>query len=809
MPEEKLNLSKSSPPSNEDAMPEENPNLSNSATPSNEDAMTEENADQSNPSAPETVTPSEPKTNQENPASSKYYERPYEEASEDYLRSDAQYKENFIEESYVMAINKLLEEHSDELTLPPSGKDELLREAATAWPLASQDAEQTPDKGWMGNKLQDISLNTDLSFFKKLADNAVLHFMQILNYIDGCEAQIMRDFMQEQNMPYPPGGGMKTVRVYIQEHTIDISAYEEENGKNAPSMVKIRSGKCSTLLSKQKSARIIFDQAPLDIIQLLDIGRSTMVEHLNGMRFHFEYAPGIDHEYIHAAFRSAASLLKNKRLRTLQNIHSIQFINYMPGIADQKPMNSSSAEYRCYDPHQYDYLFGAGSHTFGFINDMPASLIAYHGMAETVYYELTYGSAEFYFAITRSMKLMNAVKPATRQVLVALDAGNLYIMAKGVSHNDQSMELLRQFPLFNMDKPAIQDPKYRFCLEEEHYHDSLEPEAFVYMPATCANEAANFGLNGIWDQYRITPAGTTQQQTAFEFNTPLKYIKGLSPDAFIIRYPIRKSTDPRFVIDRFFAPTERAFEDVENIDNIRYLSDSLETIYQRDSDGKFEMIEKEPRKPYFCYGDASAERLSDLSGLEEMQESEKQPNCGLIFKHGRPECGKTLELIRIYETLKEQKKIVQTLNPLIGQCEDGHFIGGKYTDYFALARPIETKDGKTITTDLNIDSIFHGNESQEEALETLKELCLEIAFHYNRLYYNDLKEVITLLVDNIQFATPEYIKALRELADLLPNVSIICFGRLFESDEKLYPSSKLMLKLSDKDEEITIKTNDK
>ncbi|MBS0616472.1 MAG: thymidine kinase [Verrucomicrobia bacterium] len=134
----------------------------------------------------------------------------------------------------------------------------------------------------------------------------------------------------------------------------------------------------------------------------------------------------------------------------------------------------------------------------------------------------------------------------------------------------------------------------------------------------------------------------------------------------------------------------------------------------------------------------------------------------LYFRHGTMGSAKTLNLLAVAHSYRQQGKRVILLKP-----------------------DLDTRFGKQ-----NIKSRA-GLQMEADVLVSPT----------TNLFDLDLEGVSCMLVDEAQFLTPENVQQLRDIA-LLKNIPVICYGLRTDFRSKLFPGSMRLMELSDSIEEI-------
>ena len=134
----------------------------------------------------------------------------------------------------------------------------------------------------------------------------------------------------------------------------------------------------------------------------------------------------------------------------------------------------------------------------------------------------------------------------------------------------------------------------------------------------------------------------------------------------------------------------------------------------------------------------------------------------LYFRHGTMGSAKTLNLLAVAHSYRQQGKRVILLKP-----------------------DLDTRFGKQ-----NIKSRA-GLQMEADVLVSPTTNLFEL----------DLEGVSCMLVDEAQFLTPENVQQLRDIA-LLKGIPVICYGLRTDFRSKLFPGSMRLMELADSIEEV-------
>lgn len=138
----------------------------------------------------------------------------------------------------------------------------------------------------------------------------------------------------------------------------------------------------------------------------------------------------------------------------------------------------------------------------------------------------------------------------------------------------------------------------------------------------------------------------------------------------------------------------------------------------------------------------------------------------LTFKYGTMGCGKTEDLIRLYDYIKRGRSLVfvMKVDPTLKYFGNKDFV-------------IKSRCGREITADYFINDDC-------ELDWTLDSLVTKV---------NGADTII--MIDEAQFLKPEYIKYLKLISNL-SNITVICFGLRLNFKGDLFESSRELLRLS-------------
>lgn len=129
----------------------------------------------------------------------------------------------------------------------------------------------------------------------------------------------------------------------------------------------------------------------------------------------------------------------------------------------------------------------------------------------------------------------------------------------------------------------------------------------------------------------------------------------------------------------------------------------------------------------------------------------------------------------------------------------GTMGSAKTLNLLAVAHNYQQQARKVLLIKPSLDDRFGAEEIQSRAgLVKKADILLE---KDNKVPANEIIGTDCILVDEVQFLTPEQIDQLREIS-LLSNIPVICYGLRTDFKSNLFPGSQRLLELADSIEEI-------
>lgn len=137
----------------------------------------------------------------------------------------------------------------------------------------------------------------------------------------------------------------------------------------------------------------------------------------------------------------------------------------------------------------------------------------------------------------------------------------------------------------------------------------------------------------------------------------------------------------------------------------------------------------------------------------------------LYFRYSTMNAGKSIDILKTHHNYEEQGKDCL----LISFANDTRFGKGVIASRIGIQAPSLLFDEKVDIKKLIIDNLT--------------------------------KNTLCIIVDESQFLTGQQVDALTEIVDEL-NIPVICYGLLTDFQTKLFPGSKRLLEVSDKQEQL-------